>query len=175
MATQHRDETAVSDAAEHPFGAWYAALARVGAASCSGQDVVLGERGGKRFAIGVDSDAKPVLGILERDLAAVTAFKWHSAAFVRGHKGRDWVALKCTDARVDGAEEMNPVPLRLWIPVSLGVLEAWTGIVPAPSKLRLRAVASKRGQPTASDRSPVGEIPLLLKGDWRPDPGALKQ
>src|SRR3546814_770538 len=129
VAMRRRSRTAVPDVpagtSDHPFISWYAGLRSLRAARCHGDDIFLDDLGGKRFAIGVDPDATPVIGFLEDDVSALTSIRWTAVAFVREHKGRDWLALSCRDARVSGAQEMNPVPLRLWIPISRGMLAAW--------------------------------------------------
>src|SRR3546814_6275336 len=92
--------------------------------------------------------------------SALTAIRWTAVAFVREHKGRDWLALSCRDARVPGAQEMNPVPLRLWIPISRGMLSAWNDN--RPTRVKIRVVALESGDLAPLERGPLMELPLTF-------------
>jgi len=146
---------------EHPLITWYASLRRLGAASAEGNDVVLGDLGGKRFGVGL-AGADPLLCCHEDDAEVIRSVPWTSAAMAFGHKGRDWVALSCKDIRVRDAADMNPVPARLWIPVTVGRLEAWKGS--EAKRLRVGIMkAEKKGPPTLAGE-PFADIPLKLVG-----------
>lgn len=147
---------------DHPLVIWYAALKRADAASMEGSDIVLGDLGGKRFAIGIEEGTIPLLCCAFRDKEAVASVKWTSAAFVFGHKERDWVALSCKDVRTRDSQQMNPVPLRLWIPVTTGMLEAWAEIKPA--KLKVGAMKATKKGPPALFGEPFTEVTLKIIG-----------
>jgi len=147
---------------EHPLIAWYAALLRAGAVRCEGTDVVLGALGGKRFGISVTDKNEPLLCCLEDDREVIESVPWTSAAMIFNHKRSDWVALSCKDARVRGSAEMNPVPLRLWIPVTVGRLDAWKKVPPKSLRVGVMTV-NKNGPPTITGE-PFINVPYKLIG-----------
>lgn len=142
---------------EHPFIVWWAGLKRLDAVSLEGKDLILGDAAAKRFAIGVN-EAIPLLCWLDEDKAALESIAWTSAALAFGLKGRDWIALSATDIRVKGSGGLNPVPARLFIPVSTGRLDAWKDVT--PPKIALGAMDAG-GKPTFSG-SPFKTLPLKL-------------
>lgn len=146
---------------EHPLIVWYAGLMKMDAARFEGSDMVLGDLGGKRFAIGVAApDGIPLLCCLDRDKEALMAVAWTSAAMVFGHKDRDWIALSCKDVRVRGSSEMESVPLRLWIPLTLGRLDPWKDH--SPDKMTISAMKTrKKGSPVPSG-APLASIPMKM-------------
>lgn len=125
----------------------------------------MGELAARRFSVGVDDDKVPVLGIAEGDAEAVMSLEWSSAAFLRRVQGRDWIALACRDARIEGARADGAVGLRLWLPTTLGLLDGWIG-VPAPSTLRVVEAAIRQGKPVARSGPPIALLPLSMKGVW---------
>lgn len=144
----------------HPFLNWYASLWSMGAATASGKDIILDDAAGKRFGIGVDEGGIPVLAMLADDEPPLTSIRWASAALIRKHRNRDWIALSCKNAKDndDGA----PVPVRLWIPVPYGVLDAWYEF--SPSQLRVRRMLIKKGRPVCPDGPPLMQLSLTTKG-----------
>lgn len=158
----------------HPLVTWYATLRRADAArvdlveievdgnKVDGTDVVLGDLGGRRFGLSVTKDGEPLLCCLGDDVAAIRSVPWTSAAMAFGFKGRDWIALSCKDARVKGSSEMNPAPIRLWIPISTGRLDAWRDV--APRRVLVAAMASGRGKEARVDGAPFAELPMKMIG-----------
>jgi hypothetical protein len=149
------------DNGHHPFLAWFARLWHREMVTTQGKDMLLDDTSGRRFAVGVDDDATPALGILEIDVPCLTSVPWTSAAFLFGHKGRDWIALSSQDIRVEEAEADEAVPVRLWIPMVEGLLDIWEEL--QPKQLRLRTVQSVGGTPVFPDVPPLAEIPLTIK------------
>jgi len=176
-------------ALDHPFLRWYAAYHKRKAARCVGADLFLGELAARRFSIGVDDDKMPLFGIAEDDVEAVTALPWTSAAFLRRVKGpvlgdfiagpaggadraaevRDWIALSCKDARIEGGRSEGPVGIRLWLPTTRGLLDGWIG-APAPQTVRIIEAAIRHGKPERTGKPPLGLIPLSLRGAWEQPP-----
>jgi hypothetical protein len=117
---------------------------RLDAAKFEGADMVLGDLGGKRFAIGIEPDGTPLLCCLDRDKEALSSVSWTSAAMIFNQKDRDFIVLSCKDVRVRGSAEMNAVPVRLWVPLTLGRLDPWKDH--KPEKLSLGTMkAGKKG------------------------------
>lgn len=145
----------------HPFVEWYAALWHCNAISYSGKDILLDDMGAARFGMGVDEDGTPVLGVLVHDRQGLLSLDWQSAGFIRNHKGRDWVALSCKDARITDAGAEDPVPLRLWIPVPVAVLDTW--YESKPKTLRLRLMKKAADRPICAGGPPLKELPLTVK------------
>jgi hypothetical protein len=147
---------------DHPLIVWYAGLMKMDAAKFEGSDIVLADLGGKRFAIGVEPDGTPLLCCLDRDKEALTSVSWTSAVMVFGHKDRDWIALSCKDMRVRGSSEMNSVPVRLWVPLTLGRLDPWKDH--APDKMTIATMkAGKKGAVTVSG-SAFANVPMKMIG-----------
>ncbi len=161
---------------DHPFLRWYSSYWRLRDASyvarketSSGMpsgDIFMGEIASRRFSLGADDDNIPALGIAEDDVPSVMALRWTSAAFLRSVNRRDWVALSCTDARLSSAADAGAVPIRLWLPTSIGLLDGWLGVATPPTSLRIVSVGIVRGKPVPSAGSPLAELPLTFKGDW---------
>lgn len=145
---------------DHPLIVWYAGLMRIDAAKFEGTDLVLEDLGGKRFALGVESDGTPLLCCLERDKEAISSVAWTSAAMIFGHKDRDWIALSCKDVRVRGSSEMNAVPVRMWIPLTLGRLDPWKDH--SPSKMSIASM--KTGQKGTVAGKPFISLPMKIIG-----------
>lgn len=146
---------------KHPLIVWYAGLMKADAARLEGTDIVLGDLGGKRFAVGIDADGGPLLCCLEGDKRAMTSVAWTGAAMVFDHKDRDWVVLSCADVRVAGSEAMESVPLRIWIPVTLGRLLAWKDH--RPDKLTISEMMSKQNGPLTAGTT-IATIPMKIIG-----------
>lgn len=165
---------------EHPFIEWFAAYHKRGAASCvavtdaagrSGGDIFMGPIASRRFSIGLADDKVPVLGVAEDDVGAVMSLSWSGAAFVRRVRRRDWVALSCADARIEGASAGVPIAMRMWLPCVDGLLDGWLEIDKRPSTLRVVSAAIRRGKPIPKEGTPLALLPLSFAGDWKADIG----
>ena len=164
-------------AVDHPFAVWYVSYWKREAARCverpaggdapSG-DIFMGELAATRFSLGMDDDLVPVLGVAEGDADAVMSLPWTGAALLRGVQRRDWVALSCADARMEGGGASSPVPLRLWLPCANGLLDPWVGIDPAPASIRLVEAVIRGGKPLPKGGAPLAQLALALKGSWEP-------
>lgn len=159
-------------ALDHPFARWYASYHKRGAARCEGRDLYMGELAARRFSIGLDDDKVPVLGIAEDDVEAVTALSWAGAAFIRRVRGRDWIALSCKDARIEGARADAAVPLRMWLPTTDGLLDGWRGLAKPPGTLRVVEAYIRLGKPEPKGAAPLYLLPLSFKGAWEAAPEA---
>lgn len=172
-AQVHADYFAV----DHPFVGWYASYWKSGSARyvdrtvpqgpLSG-DLFMGEVAARRFSIAADDDQVPVLGVCEDDVEAVMSMTWTGAAFLRRVQRRDWVALSCPDARIQGSGSNAPVALRLWLPATMGLLDAWMGATPLPATLRIVEIAVRKGKPEPKGGPPLAVLPLSFKGVWEP-------
>lgn len=145
---------------EHPFLAWWAGLSRMDAVSYEGKDFILSDLGAKRFALGTHAGS-PLLCWLPEDKAAMESMNWTSAAIAYGMKGRDWIALSSADVRVKGAAALNPVPARLFVPVTLGRLSPWKA--KSPAKLAVGEMKLEKGMPSFAGE-PFKVLPLKLLG-----------
>jgi hypothetical protein len=156
-----------TQAERHPFMNWVGGLLAASDATCIRHndtfDFVLDDAA-TTMAIGVETGGICVLGVTADDAAAISSISWKSAALVRRHKNRDWVALAIKDVRIKGSEESNPTPVRLWIPVAASVMDSF-GIT-KPTVLRIREIEVEGGLPTVPDQPPLMEMPLSMKGKW---------
>ena len=82
---------------------------------------------------------------------------------------RDWIALFCPDARMEGGGAHSPVALRMWLPATAGLLDGWLGADPAPSSMRVVEATIHRGKPEPKGTAPLAVLPLALKGSWEPE------
>lgn len=142
----------------HPFIAWWAGLKRLDAITYEGKDLILSDLGGKRFAVGKHKEI-PLLCWLPEDREAMESIKWTSAAIAYGLRGRDWIALSASDARIRDSAAMNPVPARVFIPVTAGRLLPWQPV--SPQRIALGTMAMEKGTPVFHG-DPSRELPLKL-------------
>jgi hypothetical protein len=153
-------------AGENPFLLWVLSLNDVGALDIKGggpsgaKDIILGAQGSRRFGLAAFPEGIPYLGYVDTDKAAIEAVKWTSAAILFRKGGQDWVALSTTDARLDTAQAMNPVPLRLFIPVATGRLSAWREV--APKELAIGVMTLNGKGETVFSGSPFKKLPLKI-------------
>ena len=152
----------------HPFMRWFGGIRADGAArrerSKENEDLLLEDEAMKHFAVGAEKGGFVVLGCNAVDLAAISSIPWTSAALIRGHAGKDWIALATKDARVKGARSMNELPMRLWMPVAGIKMDIFGETKPAT--LRLREIAVEKGQAEVKpDVAPI-DLPLTMRGRW---------
>lgn len=152
-------------AGDNPFMLWLLLLNNVNAVEikASGQsgakDVILGVQGSRRFGVGL-VDGIPYLGYVEPDRAALESVKWTTSAILFSKGDRDWIALSSADARMDTAQAMNPVPLRLFIPVSTGRLAAWKELL--PKELAIGPMTRNEKGEAVMSASPFRKLPLKV-------------
>jgi hypothetical protein len=128
------------------------------------EDFLIGDEAMKSFAIAAEQGRVFAIGAFAEDLQAIASVPWTSAALIRGHQNRDWVALACKDARVRGSKEMNPLQMRLWFPVPAVKVDVFKEV--QPNTLRLREMAMNQGRPALKNVPPMVEVPLSLRGGW---------
>jgi hypothetical protein len=151
-------------AGENPFLLWVLKLHSVkgleikqGAGGT--KDIILDASGSRRFGLGV-YETIPYLGYVDTDREALESVRWSTAAILLGKQGKDWVALSCKDARPEDSQAMNPVPIRLFVEVSVGRLAAWKDA--NPTELALGTVSrNAKGEPVFAD-SPLRKVPLRV-------------
>ena len=166
-------------AIEHPFLRWYSSYWKMNGARYAERatpgggapagDIFMGEMAARRFSIGADDDLVPSLGVAGEDIEALMSLKWTGAAFLRRVQRRDWIALSCPDARMENGGAAVEVPIRLWLPATLGLLDGWIGAQPQPTTLRIVEIDIRKGVPQPRGGPPLGILPLSLKGDWEPE------
>jgi hypothetical protein len=154
-------------AASHPLLEWYGRMFPWGvevAESTPGSgdwDILLSTLLSARFAIGIEADGQPVLGMLQSDVPHLLSVEWTSSALLRKFRGRGWLALSCADAGTDlGA---RPFRLRLFIPMAGDLVDRFADF---PAKaLRIRAMKlSKGGRLVVANGAPRADIVFSLKG-----------
>ena len=148
----------VEIAATHPLLDWYGRMSAWGV-EMKGRDMILSSIAAGRFAIGVDPDNNPVLGVQKDDLAAILSVEWTSSAMIRGFQGKDWLALSAQDAGVSGGTSMH---LRLFIPIASSLVELFEGF--AGERLRIRTVQQGKSGIQVSKSDAKTQIPFKLKG-----------
>lgn len=151
-----------------PFLQWFGQLRADGEAqrekSKDNEDFLVGDEAMKSFAIGAEGNGTFVVAAFADDLQAIASVPWSSAALVRGHQDRDWVAIACKDARVKGSKEMNPMALRLWFPVPAVKMNIFKDV--QPTTLNLREMTMVKNVPTLKAGPPMVTVPLKMKGSW---------
>lgn len=152
-------------AGDNPFMLWLLLLNNSNSVEikATGQggakDIILGVQGSRRFGLGI-VEGLPYLGYVEPDSAAIESVKWTTSAILFSKGDRDWVALSSADARMDTTQAMNPVPLRLFIPVSTGRLSAWKDI--QPKELAIGSMSLNEKGEAVMSASPFRKLPLKV-------------
>lgn len=142
----------------HPLLQWLNGLIIRGGANFQNGDIRITPLGARRFALSVHNNS-PVICWSEEDHKALGTVRWKSALLF-GIGGHDWVALNCPDIRIKNSSAMNPVRLRLFIPITTGRLDPWKSI--RPQKIGIQVFSMKNGQPVLTG-SPLMSIPTTLK------------
>lgn len=150
----------MSSANAHPFLSWAASLVAEKRAAMEGKDLVLDHRAGKEFAVGIHND-EPLVCYQVEHKAALEAIKWNAAAILYNTNGKDWVVLSCKDIRVKGSTAQAAMPMRLFVPVSFGRMDAWKEF--APANIHLGHMEMKKGLPDFSG-NPFKSLPLKIIG-----------
>lgn len=151
-----------------PFLQWFGRLLADGEGkreqSRDNEDFLVGDEAMKSFAIGAEGNATFCIAGFADDLQAISSVPWSSAALVRGHQDRDWVAIACKDARIKGSKEMNPLALRLWFPVPSIKMNVFKDV--QPRTLNLREMSLVKNVPTLKPGPPLVQVPLSMRGRW---------
>ncbi|NTF17542.1 hypothetical protein G6L37_03965 [Agrobacterium rubi] len=147
--------------ANHPFLDWIATLRAARAVRADGKDVILGERAGKEFAVGIHGQ-EPLLCCQPEHQAAIESIRWSAAALLFNSNGSDWIVLSSRDIRAKASPSTPAMPLRLFIPVAFGRMEAWKEF--KPSKIHLGVMAVKRKGPPTFEGEPFSSLTLSLIG-----------
>jgi hypothetical protein len=151
-----------------PFLQWFGRLRADGEAtrerSKDNEDFLVGDEAMKSFPIGAEGNATFFVAAFADDLNAIASVPWSSAALVRGHQDRDWVAIACKDARIRGSKEMNPLALRLWLPVPSVKMNVFKDV--QPKTLNLREMSLVKAVPTLKNGPALVTVPLSMRGRW---------
>jgi hypothetical protein len=154
---------AASSTVTHPFAIWAGQLATLGACTLDGgqnNDIKLSAIGAKRMSIGVYK-GNPLMCFLPEDQEAIQSIRWSSAAVLMNLKDQDWIALSCKDIRPQGAVGIA-FPVRLFIPVGHGRLQAWRNSPVDPQvHLGVMSFPKENGLPFF-DGSPFLSLPAKL-------------
>lgn len=149
-----------TDNEHNPMIKWVNALIQGGGAKYQNNDIHLTPLAARRFGLSLH-EKNPVLCWSETDNDALGSIRWRSAAFVYGLENQDWIALNCPDIRVKNSGALNPVKLRLFIPITTGRLDAWKNV--PPSKLGIAVFKNEKGK-LAMTSIPTSFIPMKLMG-----------
>lgn len=144
----------------HPLIAWINGLIVRGGAKYENGDLYLTPLAARRFALSLH-EKNPVLCWSDTDNKALGGIRWKSAAIVFGLKNHDWIALNCPDIRIKNSGALNPVKLRVFIPVSAGRLDPWKEVM--PPKLGISIFSMEKGRPVLTSR-PAFTLPVKLMG-----------
>lgn len=143
-----------------PLIKWINGLLARGGAHYEKGDLYLTPLAARRFALSL-YEKNPVLCWSENDNKALGGIKWKTAAVVFGLKNHDWIALNCPDIRIKNSSALNPVKLRMFIPVSTGRLDPWKEV--RPTKIGISVYSTENGQHLIKSR-PLFSIPVKLMG-----------
>lgn len=147
--------------ANHPFLAWVATMKAARNVRADGKDVILGDRPGKEFAVGIHAD-EPLLCCQPEHRAALESIRWNAAALLFNSNGSDWIVLSSRDIRVKPSPSTPAMPLRLFVPVAFGRMEAWKEFKPA--KLHVGSMTLKKKGPPSFEGDPFLSLALSLIG-----------
>jgi hypothetical protein len=162
---------------EDLFLSWYASYHKRNEATCEtftkkntnqqGCDILMGIMASKRFSFGIDNDRTPILGIAHDDIEAVMSLSWNNVAFVKDFKKKTWISLSVKDIRKENSRSNNPVPLRLWLPISEGLFDAFMFIENKPTQIKIIGTFIKAGKPISKEEPPLEILPLTFAGNWK--------
>ena len=114
-----------------PFVEWFTRYSVAGEADYNTGDVLMGRSVSKRFSIGIDDNKRTIIGVPDYEATVLESFTISKVAFVRKIKNSDWLVIYTDDAThgrdLDINEKNVLFPLRIWIPVEAGILDAWNG------------------------------------------------
>lgn len=150
----------MSSSNAHPFLSWAATLKADKCAALEGKDLVLVERAGKEFAVGIHN-SEPLLCYQPEHKAALESIKWTSAAVLYNTNGKDWIVLSSKDIRIKGSTAQAAMPMRLFIPVSFGRMDSWKEF--SPANIHMGMMTIKKGSPDFSGE-PFKTLPLKIIG-----------
>lgn len=146
--------------ATQPLLDWIPLILQNNAGIMEGNDLILTEKGAKRFLIGIHNK-NPLICWNEHDAKALENIKWTSSALVFNLKGKDWIALSCQDIRIKNSEALNPVRFRIFVPIIVGRLDVWKEV--RPTTLAGGRIKMIKGAPKF-DGTPFMTVPLKLMG-----------
>jgi hypothetical protein len=140
---------------EHPMIAWFICMFARDWAELDDGDILVSPAGAARFGIATEDMGNPRLVIADPDVEAFRSIDWRSAAMIRNYHVKDWIALACPDIRVPMAAADDPVRLRIMIPMSHILADAWDS--PKGKKPDELVICER-------DEREIARLPLTLKG-----------
>ncbi len=147
--------------ANHPFLSWIATLKAARTARADGKDVVLEDRAGKEFAVGIHGQ-EPLLCCQPEHRAAIESIRWNAAALLFNSNGKDWIILSSRDIRAKPSPATPAMPLRMFVPVAFGRMAAWKEFKPAT--LHVGQMARKKKGPPELTGEPFLSLTLSMIG-----------
>lgn len=147
--------------ANHPFLTWIATLTAERTVSVNGKDIILGDRPGKEFAVGIQGQ-EPLLCYQPEHQEAIESIKWNAAALLFNSNGKDWIILSSRDIRVKPSPATPAKPIRVFIPVAFGRMEAWKEF--KPGKLHIGVMKLKKKGPPEFSGNPFSALTLSVIG-----------
>lgn len=146
--------------ANHPLITWINGMIVRGGAKYENGDLYLSPIGARRFALSLHEQI-PVICWSDTDNKALGSVRWKTAAIAFNLKNHDWIALSCPDIRVKNSAALNPVKLRIFIPINAGRLDPWKEVM--PPKIGTSVFKMQNGKPVLTG-SPISSIPIKLVG-----------
>jgi hypothetical protein len=147
--------------ANHPFLSWIATLKATSAVRADGKDVILEDRIGKEFAVGIHGQ-EPLLCYQPEHRGAIESIRWNAAALLFNSNGKDWIILSSRDIRAKASPATPAMPLRMFVPVAFGRMEAWKEFKPAT--LHIGQMAPKKKGPPEFTGEPFLSLTLSVIG-----------
>lgn len=147
--------------ANHPFLSWIATLQSMRAVKSDGKDVILDDRIGKEFAVGIHGQ-DPLLCYQNEHRDAIESIKWNAAALLFNSNGKDWIILSSRDIRVKPSPATPVMPLRLFVPVSFGKMMVWKEL--KPTSMHVGKMTRKKKGPPEFAGEPFLSLPLSIIG-----------
>ena len=153
---------------DNPFLVWVLSLENLKAvelrnsgAQGAVKDIILNSQAARRFGVGVHNQI-PYLGYTLHDKEAIESVRWSSAALLFDKQGGDWIALSCLDSRTETSTGINPVPIRLFIPVTSGRMSLWKDMSPSEISIGLIKNSANNVHTFDISNEPFKTLPLKI-------------
>ena len=153
---------------ETPFIDWFARHAVVNEAEYHSGDIKMGPAISRRLSIGIDDNLRTIIGMPEYEMSIFESFDINKVLFAKNMMQGDWLII-CTPDLTNGRDEdpltkkQTPMPIRIWIPVSIGLLDGWYG---TKNDVFFCETVIRDGVPFIREETPFASCPLEFIGNW---------
>ena len=160
----------IEELAQDGFWRWMASMHARGAEMRTPRDLILTPACVTQFALQIDPDGELSFGSTMETMDALASVPWTGAVLYRSAKGKgpSYVGLQASDINGEGADGDDPCEIRVSFPIDGVKVEAFVGAPTMPSRLRLRPLRIRKGQPVFATGDARQEVELKMSGFGKP-------